>query len=56
MKQPIKITSSIRLKDFDPAFCDGLDKEVTREKTTKLCQRASPSCTIWSMRTRISRC
>ncbi|MEY4917872.1 MAG: hypothetical protein RL616_1785 [Verrucomicrobiota bacterium] len=39
MKQPIKVTSTIRLKNFDPAFCDDLDKEATREKTTKLCQR-----------------
>src|SRR4029077_14698178 len=39
MKQPIKVVPPIRLKDFDPAFCHGLDKDVTREKTTKLCQR-----------------
>jgi len=39
MKQPIKVTSPIRLKDFNPAFSDGLDKDATREKTTRLCQR-----------------
>jgi len=39
MKQPIKVVPPIKLKDFDTAFCDGLDKEATREKTTKLCQR-----------------
>jgi PPK2 family polyphosphate:nucleotide phosphotransferase len=39
MKQPIKVTPRIRLREFDPAFCHGLDKDATREKTTKLCQR-----------------
>ena len=39
MKQPIKVVPSIRLKDFDPDFHDGLDKEATREKALKLCQR-----------------
>ena len=39
MKQPLKVVPPIRLKDFDPAFCRGLDKDVAREKTTKLCQR-----------------
>ena len=39
MKQPLKVIPPIRLKDFDPDFHDGLDKEATREKTTKLCQR-----------------
>ena len=39
MKQPIKVTPPIKLKHFDPAFCDDLDKDATREKTTKLCQR-----------------
>ena len=39
MKQPIEVTSEIRLKDFDPAFCNGLEKEATRVETTKLCQR-----------------
>ena len=39
MKQPIKITAPIRLKDFDPAFSHDLDKDKTREKTTRLCQR-----------------
>lgn len=39
MKQPLKVTPPIRLKDFKPDFHDGLDKEETREKTAKLCQR-----------------
>lgn len=39
MKQPIKVVPPIRLKNFDPDFHDGLDKDETREKTTKLCQR-----------------
>jgi len=39
MKQPIKVTPPIRLKDFNPAFAHGLDKDATREKTIHLCQR-----------------
>src|SRR5258706_13916502 len=39
MSQPLKITSPIRLKDFDPDFHDGLDKDATREKTGRLCER-----------------
>ncbi len=39
MKQPIKVTSPIQLKHFDPAFCDNLDKDEAREKTTKMCER-----------------
>jgi len=39
MKQPIKVTPPIRLRDFDPDFHDGLDKDDTREKTEKLCRR-----------------
>jgi len=39
MSQPIKITAPIRLKDFNPDFHDGLNKEETREKTLKLCER-----------------
>ena len=39
MKQTLKVIPPIRLGDFDPAFCQDLDKEATREKTTKLCQR-----------------
>jgi len=39
MSQPIKIVSSIRLKDFNPDFHEGLDKDETREKSLKLCQR-----------------
>src|SRR6185503_8574328 len=39
MKQPIKVVPPIQLKHFDPAFCHGPDKDVAREKTTKLCER-----------------
>lgn len=39
MKQPVQVIPPIRLKNFDPAFCHGLDKDATREKTVKLCQR-----------------
>src|SRR4051794_1480196 len=36
MAQSIKITSKIRLRDFNPDFHAGMDKEKTREKTTVL--------------------
>ena len=39
MSQPFKITSKIRLRDFNPSFHDGLNKEETREETTRLCLR-----------------
>src|SRR5258706_16284816 len=39
MKQPIKVVPPIRLKHFNPAFCDGHDKDATRETTMKLCER-----------------
>ena len=39
MSQPIKITSRIRLRDFDPDFCGGLKKDDTRQKTRLLCER-----------------
>ena len=39
MKQPIKVVPPIRLKDIDPAYGHGLDKDATREKTAKFCQR-----------------
>jgi PPK2 family polyphosphate:nucleotide phosphotransferase len=39
MAQSSKITSRIRLKDFDPDYHGCLDKDKTREKTTALCQR-----------------
>jgi PPK2 family polyphosphate:nucleotide phosphotransferase len=38
MAQPIKITSKIRLRDFDPGYDAGLEKEKTREKTIALAQ------------------
>jgi len=39
MKQPLTVVPPIRLKDFNPDFHAGLDKEATRAETTKLCQR-----------------
>ena len=39
MKKPFQVVPPIRLKDFDPDFHDGLDKDETREKTCKLCER-----------------
>src|SRR5437764_2506626 len=39
MSQPIKIVSPIRLKDFNPDFHEGMDKDEAREKTLKLCER-----------------
>jgi PPK2 family polyphosphate:nucleotide phosphotransferase len=39
MKQPILVRGKVRLKDFDPAFCDDMDKEAAREKTLELGQR-----------------
>jgi PPK2 family polyphosphate:nucleotide phosphotransferase len=39
MKQPIKVVPPIRLREYDPAFCHGHNKDAVREKTAKLCQR-----------------
>ena len=39
MSQPIKVLSPIRLRDFNPDYHEGLDKEKTREKTLRLCER-----------------
>jgi PPK2 family polyphosphate:nucleotide phosphotransferase len=39
MSQAVKILSPIRLRDFNPDFHEGLDKDETREKTEKLCER-----------------
>jgi PPK2 family polyphosphate:nucleotide phosphotransferase len=39
MSQPIKVTAHIRLRDFDPDYHEGLDKDKTRDKTQKLCDR-----------------
>ncbi len=41
MPQPIKITSRIRLRDFDPDYCGDMDKQETREETRKLCERVA---------------
>lgn len=38
MSQPFTITSKIRLRDFNPSYHEGLDKDKTREKTEKLCE------------------
>lgn len=39
MKQSVVVRGKIQLKDFDPDFCDGREKEPTCEKTFALCQR-----------------
>ena len=39
MKQPGKVVPPIRLKDFNPDFHEGLEKEATRVRTDQLCQR-----------------
>jgi PPK2 family polyphosphate:nucleotide phosphotransferase len=39
MKQPVKATPPVRLKDFDPGFLDGLEKDETKKRTEKLCLR-----------------
>ncbi len=39
MSQPLKITTRIRLRHFNPDYHEGLDKDKTREKTEKLCER-----------------
>jgi len=39
MKQPLKAKPPVRLRDFNPAFHDGLDKDTARKKTVRLCER-----------------
>ena len=39
MPQILRVTSRIRLRDFDPDDCGGLEKDRTREETRKLCER-----------------
>src|SRR6186713_2197203 len=39
MSQPIKVMGKIRLKDFNPDYHEGLDKDETQEKTQRLCER-----------------
>jgi PPK2 family polyphosphate:nucleotide phosphotransferase len=39
MAQPIKVTSRIRLRDIDPDDSGGMDKDATRDKTRKFCER-----------------
>jgi PPK2 family polyphosphate:nucleotide phosphotransferase len=39
MSQPIKVVSSIRLRDFSPDYHEGLDKDETRKKTERLAER-----------------
>lgn len=39
MSQPVKIKPPIRLKDFDPGYHHGLEKEATHGKTAQLCER-----------------
>jgi PPK2 family polyphosphate:nucleotide phosphotransferase len=38
MSQPIKVVSKIRLRQFNPSYHEGLDKDETREKTDQLCR------------------
>lgn len=38
-QQPVVIDGQVRLKDFDPAFCAGLDKEKTKLKTARASER-----------------
>ena len=37
--QPVVIQGKIKLKDFDPAFCGGLEKEKTKKLTARLSRR-----------------
>jgi PPK2 family polyphosphate:nucleotide phosphotransferase len=39
MKKLFAVKAPIRLKDFDPGFHDGLEKEATRAKTDELCRK-----------------
>jgi len=39
MSQPIKVLSPIRLKDFNPDFHEGLDKDKAREKSLRMAER-----------------
>jgi PPK2 family polyphosphate:nucleotide phosphotransferase len=39
MSQPLKVVSKIRLKNFNPDYSGGLDKEKAREATIPLCLR-----------------
>src|SRR5262245_10839747 len=39
MSQPVKVTPPIRLRDFKPDYHEGLDKDKTRDKTLRLCER-----------------
>ncbi len=39
MSQPLKVVSRIRLKNFNPEFTGGMDKERAREATVPLCLR-----------------
>ena len=39
MSQAVKILSPIRLRNVDPDFHESLDKDKTREKTFRLCER-----------------
>ena len=34
-EQPVKIKGNIRLRNFDPGYCGGLDKDKTKEKTAE---------------------
>jgi len=38
-EQPLVIKGKIRLADFDPDYCGGLEKEKAKAKTDRFCQR-----------------
>ena len=37
--QPVVIKGKVRLDNYDPAYCGGLDKEKTKEQTDEYGQR-----------------
>lgn len=39
MKQPVIVSPPVRIKDFNPAYCHGLEKDPTREQTERLGKR-----------------
>src|SRR6266850_3289166 len=38
-KQPLVANGKIRLKDFDPDYCDGLDKDKTKKKAREQAEK-----------------
>ena len=39
MAQPIRVSGKVRLRDFNPRFCAGLEKEPTIMETDRLLER-----------------